>query len=239
MYQKVQSRKALRRLAEIVGLGVAHQEAVLHQPLADDVERGVEARIVGAQQADLGQHQARGIEHVAVEHARQPALATSCRAAGSPGAARRRAPAIRAIRRRRRPGVAIRPSRCWAAQHIAAEKVWTSSRSRYSQRPASGVERRAVRLVADDAELAIELDIALPRQALVPEHLRRRHHHRAVGVVLALADGSIADAHRPVAAIARQRVDQRARSCRCPARSETAARSHGPRRASCRPRRCR
>ena len=35
--------------------------------------------------------------------------------------------------------LAIMPSRCCAAQHIAAEKVCTSSRSRYSQSPASGV----------------------------------------------------------------------------------------------------
>ncbi len=201
-------QEGVGRRAEIVGLDVAHEEAVLHQLLGHHVERGVEARVVGAQQADLGK--APGWRRRPCRGRARPtaSLPMSCHAAGSPGAARPPWRAIRAIRRRAPTRRAIRPSRCWAAQHMAAEKVWTSSRSRYSHRPASGVRAARWASLPTDAELAIELDVALPRQALVPEHLRGRQHHRAVDVVLALADRRVADAHRPVAAIAGQGVDQ-------------------------------
>ena len=67
-------QKGVRWSAEIIGLSVAHHEAVPHQAFAHDIERRVEAGIVRTQQADLGKHQTGGIEHVAVENARQPTL---------------------------------------------------------------------------------------------------------------------------------------------------------------------
>ena len=45
MYQKVQTRKALRGLPKSSGLDVAHDEAVAQQCCSDDRERGEEARI--------------------------------------------------------------------------------------------------------------------------------------------------------------------------------------------------
>ena len=53
--------KGRLRMAEIVGLVIAHDEAVAHEPLGDDVERFVHARIVRRQEADL--RQAAGRSH--------------------------------------------------------------------------------------------------------------------------------------------------------------------------------
>src|SRR5207245_3885817 len=70
-----------------------------------------------------------------------------------------------------------------------------------------GTQRYTVGFVPHHAELAVEFHVALPRQTLVPEHLGGRHHHRAVGIVLALPDGCVADAHRTEATVTWQRID--------------------------------
>src|SRR5262245_48646859 len=56
------------------------------------------------------------------------------------------------------------------------------------------------------AELTVQARIALKRQTLIPEHLRRRQYDGTVYVILPLNHGSVADAHGTYAAISGQRV---------------------------------
>ena len=65
-----------------------------------------------------------------------------------------------------------------------------------------GLERQLRRLVAERFEQAKQRFVAGPRQAAVEEHRHRRKDDAAIGVVLDLRRRRIADAHRPVAAIA-------------------------------------
>ena len=62
-------QKSRLRMAEIVGLVIAHDKAVAHEAPGDDVERFVHARIVRWQEADLRQEQAGRIRDRCIEDA--------------------------------------------------------------------------------------------------------------------------------------------------------------------------
>ena len=93
-------------------------------------------------------------------------------------------------------------SRWQPAQHIATEWVWMRLRPRYSQMPASGSSAVLAALLAERLEQPEQAFVAGARQPAVEEHRRRRQDDAAIGVVLHLVDRRVADAHRPVAAIA-------------------------------------
>ena len=65
-----------------------------------------------------------------------------------------------------------------------------------------GLEREFLRLLAERLQQAEQALVARPRQAAIEEHRHRGENDAAVGVVLGLLHGGIADAHRAVAAIA-------------------------------------
>ena len=65
-----------------------------------------------------------------------------------------------------------------------------------------GLERLAPALLAERLQQLKQAFVARPRQAPVEEHRHGGEDDAAIGVVLRLVDGGIADAHRPVAAIA-------------------------------------
>ena len=66
------------------------------------------------------------------------------------------------------------------------------------------LERELRGLFAERLKQAKQIFIPHARQPPVEEHGRRCKNHAAVGVVLVLRDGRVADAHRPLAAIALQ-----------------------------------
>src|SRR4029450_6989614 len=74
--------------------------------------------------------------------------------------------------------------------------------------PCTRLERREGGALAQPFESLEERDVARSRKALVEEHLRRRENEAAVGVLLPLLLGLIADAHRTHAAIAGEIVDR-------------------------------
>ena len=71
--------------------------------------------------------------------------------------------------------------------------------------PGIGLEGLLHRLVAQLFQPHVEIEIALPGQAPIEEHLGGGQNDAAVAVVLDLLLGEIADAHRPHAAIALKR----------------------------------
>ena len=70
-----------------------------------------------------------------------------------------------------------------------------------------GRQRQFQRHLAERLQPLEQRDVALLRQPLVEEHLRGGEDHAAVDVVLYLRDGGVADPHRPLPAIAGERVD--------------------------------
>ena len=105
----------------------------------------------------------------------------------------------------RRP--AIFASRSQAAQHIRLDEVWT--RAPRAQLPDAGIGL-VVELegpLADEFELGEIRRAGRHEQPLVEERRRRRQDQVAVGVVLEMLVGLIADPHRPHAAIAGQVID--------------------------------
>ena len=75
--------------------------------------------------------------------------------------------------------------------------------------PDAGVRRHGERggLLAERLEPPEQIGVAHARQPAVEEHRRRGEDHAAIGVVLILHRGLVADAHRPVAAIALEALD--------------------------------
>ena len=128
---------------------------------------------------------------------------SSCRASGFPAAALRLpAPAIsRSAEHPTRR--AIMPSRCWAAQHMPAEYVWISARSRYSQSPASGVNACAMGLFAQPHEPA--------NSAMSPERGRRWSQNICAAVITT-----------PIAVVLDLASPPRYRSVRVPSRDSPA-----------------
>jgi len=70
--------------------------------------------------------------------------------------------------------------------------------------PARDPQKEQVRKLAQEFEAAEQRFVAAPGQALVEKNVGSREDGRTIDVVLHLAVGEVADAHRPHAAIACQ-----------------------------------
>ena len=103
-----------------------------------------------------------------------------------------------------RAGDARQPVAGGPAHH--AENVCTRALPRSSHRPASGWSYDRERAAAERLQALEQRDVAAADEALVEEHVRRGEDRGAVDVVLHLPVRVVADAHRPHAAIAGQRV---------------------------------
>ena len=92
----------------------------------------------------------------------------------------------------------MRASRSAAAQHIALENVCTRCRPRYSQRPGVGTVEQLRGAFAETFQPLEGRQVAARNDAPIEEVLRRRHHDRAVDVVLNLLVRLVADPTGPM-----------------------------------------
>src|SRR6266702_92402 len=131
------------RDAEVIRPAVAEQELPAAQVLLDGLDRGSEARVVGAQEIELVQEEQARVQVLAAESCGEafalrvpgPAQIAECIASARSRQARARsASPIRA---------AILARRSHPAQHITLEKVWTRFAPRSSHGPASGWSNKA------------------------------------------------------------------------------------------------
>ena len=186
---------------------VAHQEIPDPQIALDDLERAQEARIAPGEDAKFGQQQEAGIDYLAVQRRRErPGV-------GPPGLLEHallhvigaRAPVVAALGKLQPRGDA-RQAVAGGPAHGRRERVAPLRAAELPDARIGLIEQRH-RLLAQGLQ-ALELcDVAGSLEALIEKGLGGSEDHRSVDIVLALAVGEIADAHRTHALDACERLD--------------------------------
>jgi hypothetical protein len=200
-------REGGRRHAEIVRCGVAQEMIAAPQDPLDRVDRAEEAGITGRDESDLLHQEQAGIDVIAAESGNEAVLG---RAPGAFEDGRAQAVgdlppigrAIGKVERARDLGQTI--AGCPA--HDRRKRVDFSPAAKLP-RTGVGLESRQSGAFAQGFQAVEERRVARAGQPPIEEHLRHGEDDAAVGVVLDLLLGEIADAHRPHAAVSGQTID--------------------------------